>query len=307
MKLKAPLVILTAVLLVPSSNAFAGGRQGASYARSGPARSGPQRAAFRGAPGFRGSMGQFRGSPGTFRGTGTVMRSSNYNWAGTNRFAGVPRTTGWTRNTFATNRATTGTNVTNWNRFNSRTTRFSNNFTTTNRFRPAGFNHVSHAGNWGWHHHHDCNNSVVFSFGFPFFTAWDYGYYYPSAYYPYYPYTPYSYDPYTYYPGSSGYNGYIDPGYNNQYYDDGSGQQYDPGYGNNGQPYDSHQYNRGTHDNSVVARVQEQLTHDGYYKGAIDGVAGSRTYYAIRAYQRDHNLPVDGEITDQLLGEMGLR
>ena len=108
-----------------------------------------------------------------------------------------------------------------------------------------------------------------------------------------------------YYPGNSGYNGYIDPGYGNQYYD--NGQNYDPGYGNNGQQYDSHQYNRGTHDNSVVSQVQEQLAHDGYYKGAIDGVAGSRTYYAIRAYQRDHNLPVTGEITDDLLGEMGLR
>jgi len=307
MNLKAPLVTgcLTAVLLVPSISTFAGNRQGASYARSGGARSSPQRAAFRGGGGYRGSMGQFRASPGTFRGNGAVMRPSRSNWAGTNRFAGVPRTNAWTGNTFATNRATRGTNVTNWNRFNSGSTRFSNNWTTTNRFRASGINHYGHAGNWGWHHHHNNHSTVVFSFGFPFFTGWDYGYYYPSAYYPYYPYTPYYYNPYTYYPGYSGYNGYIDPGYGSEYND--NGQYYDPGYGNNGQPYDSHQYNRGTHDNSVVSQVQEQLAHDGYYKGTIDGVAGSRTYYAIRAYQRDHNLPVTGEITDDLLGEMGLR
>jgi hypothetical protein len=104
----------------------------------------------------------------------------------------------------------------------------------------------------------------------------------------------------------SGYSGYVDPGYGGQYYD--NGQYSDPGYEQNGRYHDSRQYDRGGgHESSVVARVQEQLAHDGYYKGTIDGVAGSRTYYAIRAYQRDHNLPVDGEITDQLLGEMGLR
>ena len=52
--------------------------------------------------------------------------------------------------------------------------------------------------------------------------------------------------------------------------------------------------------------MQEQLARDGYYKGDIDGVAGSRTYYAIRAYQRDHNLHVDGEVSDELLQQMGL-
>ena len=209
--------------------------------------------------------------------------------------------TNWNRFNSGTTRFNSGTT-----RFNSGTTRFSNNFTTANRFHPAGFNNIRYAGHWGWHHHHSCNNSVIFSFGFPFFSAWDYGYFYPSAYAPYYPYTPYSYDPYMYYPGYSGYNGYVDPGYSNQYYD--NGQNYDSGYGDNGQQYDSHQYSRGTGgDHSVVARVQEQLAHDGYYKGSIDGVAGSRTYYAIRSYQHDHNLPVTGEITDELLGEMGLR
>jgi len=62
-----------------------------------------------------------------------------------------------------------------------------------------------------------------------------------------------------------------------------------------------------TERGEIGRALQEQLAHDGYYKGSVDGVKGSRTYYAIRAYQRDHNLQVDGEITDQLLEAMGIR
>jgi N-acetylmuramoyl-L-alanine amidase len=57
----------------------------------------------------------------------------------------------------------------------------------------------------------------------------------------------------------------------------------------------------------VIADVQERLARDGYYKGTVDGVAGDRTYYAIRAYERDHHLRVDGAISNQLLTELGLR
>ncbi len=34
---------------------------------------------------------------------------------------------------------------------------------------------------------------------------------------------------------------------------------------------------------------------------------GPRTHYAIRAYERDHSLRVDGVISGQLLRNMGLR
>ena len=37
-----------------------------------------------------------------------------------------------------------------------------------------------------------------------------------------------------------------------------------------------------------VARLQRQLSRAGYYRGPIDGVMGSRTHYALRAYQHDH-------------------
>ena len=57
---------------------------------------------------------------------------------------------------------------------------------------------------------------------------------------------------------------------------------------------------------SVVVQVQERLARAGYYHGAIDGVLGPRTHAAIRRYERAHGLHVDGEISEPLLGTMGL-
>ncbi|MFL6515329.1 MAG: peptidoglycan-binding protein [Chthoniobacterales bacterium] len=150
-------------------------------------------------------------------------------------------------------------------------------------------------GNWNHHHGHHHDNSFIFfgGFGFPFYSDWDYGFY-PSAYYPYYPPAPYYYDPYM----------PIDNGA--PVYGDGSVPQ-DPSYN---QSDDGHHYDRGGgagDDHSLVSQVQEHLASGGYYKGSIDGVQGSRTYYAIRAYQREHHLPVTGEISDELLSDMGLR
>jgi peptidoglycan hydrolase-like protein with peptidoglycan-binding domain len=34
---------------------------------------------------------------------------------------------------------------------------------------------------------------------------------------------------------------------------------------------------------------------------------GSRTFYAIRAYERAQGLPVDGQIDQQLLAKLGLQ
>ncbi|TMP91147.1 MAG: peptidoglycan-binding protein, partial [Verrucomicrobia bacterium] len=39
---------------------------------------------------------------------------------------------------------------------------------------------------------------------------------------------------------------------------------------------------------SRVVRLQQQLARAGYYRGPIDGIMGSRTRYALRAYQHDH-------------------
>ena len=58
---------------------------------------------------------------------------------------------------------------------------------------------------------------------------------------------------------------------------------------------------------SIVIQVQRRLAHAGYYHGAIDGVMGPRTRYAIRAYERNRGLPIDGTISRQLLTTMGGR
>ena len=51
---------------------------------------------------------------------------------------------------------------------------------------------------------------------------------------------------------------------------------------------------------SAVARVQAGLQKLGYDPGSIDGVMGGKTETAIRAYQSDHGLLVDGRPTHEL-------
>ena len=46
--------------------------------------------------------------------------------------------------------------------------------------------------------------------------------------------------------------------------------------------------------------VQEGLTMRGFYVGAVDGRIGARTREAIRQYQSEANLPVDGQVTPEL-------
>jgi Putative peptidoglycan binding domain len=115
-----------------------------------------------------------------------------------------------------------------------------------------------HGGNWN--HCHGGHSSFVFIGGFPFFG---YGY----GYYPYgYGYYPYGYG----YGYGSGYYGYGGDYYGNGYY----GTSYYGGYGYNG-------------NRSGVIRLQQQLARAGYYRGAIDGIMGPQTRYALRAYQHD--------------------
>jgi hypothetical protein len=79
-------------------------------------------------------------------------------------------------------------------------------------------------------------------------------------------YSYYGYDPYGYgyYPDGYGYDAYNQPGY----------QGVAAGHG------------------SSVADIQQRLARAGYYHGRIDGVMGPRTRYAIRAYERSHNVRV---------------
>ena len=59
-------------------------------------------------------------------------------------------------------------------------------------------------------------------------------------------------------------------------------------------------------DDATVAAVQRRLARGGYYRGAIDGVIGQGTRTAIRAYERNNGLRIDGRIDRQLLATMGL-
>ena len=76
-------------------------------------------------------------------------------------------------------------------------------------------------------------------------------------------------------------------------------------FGNQGYNQSGYQANRGNGGN-VVVDVQQRLSRAGYYHGAIDGINGSGTHRAIRAYERSHGLPADGEIDRDLLNRMGL-
>ena len=118
--------------------------------------------------------------------------------------------------------------------------------------------------------------SYGYGYGYPYYSygpSVSFGFGYPY-WYGYYPYGYSSYYPYDY---SYGYYGYNRPGYDT--------------YGNG----------------SIVIQVQSRLARAGYYHGAIDGAMGPRTHYAIRAYERDHGLRMDGVISGQLLRNMGLR
>jgi hypothetical protein len=144
-----------------------------------------------------------------------------------------------------------------------------------------------HDGNWhrDWDRHRahfDHGHVFVFADGFWWgLYPWDYySYYaygsYPSNYsgYPYgyedYPYDSsdyYNQDPYSYY------NGYAPPAQNG---------------------------------NGVVSSVQSQLSKLGYYRGAVDGVAGDETQAAIARYQEDNDLSVTGTVTAATLQSLGL-
>ena len=59
-------------------------------------------------------------------------------------------------------------------------------------------------------------------------------------------------------------------------------------------------------DVSVVKIVQETLNSNGYDCGTPDGVAGSKTTEAIKTYQKEKGINVNGVITDELLDALGV-
>ncbi len=56
--------------------------------------------------------------------------------------------------------------------------------------------------------------------------------------------------------------------------------------------------------NTTVVSIQQQLNRLGYDAGSADGLLGPRTSYAIKQYQRDHNLLIDGRATPELANHL---
>ena len=55
---------------------------------------------------------------------------------------------------------------------------------------------------------------------------------------------------------------------------------------------------------AYVLGIQEELLAHGYHVGPIDGAIGKKTKGAIRQYQRDAGLPVNGVATKELLDHL---
>ena len=64
-------------------------------------------------------------------------------------------------------------------------------------------------------------------------------------------------------------------------------------------------YKRGS-SGSVVTQIQTKLSQWGYYHYDVDGVYGSRTESAVKAFQRSNGLTADGIAGNQTLAAMGI-
>ena len=56
----------------------------------------------------------------------------------------------------------------------------------------------------------------------------------------------------------------------------------------------------------MVRRAQGALKEQGYYEGEADGVLNPRTSGALKAYQREHNLPETGDLDPQTANRLGI-
>ena len=64
-------------------------------------------------------------------------------------------------------------------------------------------------------------------------------------------------------------------------------------------------YKKGS-SGAVVTQIQTKLKSWGYYTGTVDGIYGSGTERAVRAFQQKNGLTVEGTAGDQPLAAMGL-
>lgn len=55
-----------------------------------------------------------------------------------------------------------------------------------------------------------------------------------------------------------------------------------------------------------VKQIQTKLRDWGYYKGNVDGIYGSQTYEAVKAFQRNNGLTADGIVGPKTLAALGI-
>lgn len=55
-----------------------------------------------------------------------------------------------------------------------------------------------------------------------------------------------------------------------------------------------------------VKQIQSKLKDWGYYKGSVDGIYGSGTYEAVKAFQKSNGLNADGIAGSQTLSALGI-
>ena len=68
---------------------------------------------------------------------------------------------------------------------------------------------------------------------------------------------------------------------------------------------DASSYKKGS-TGSVVSQIQTALKNQGFYSGAVDGVFGSATEKAVKAYQQKYGLAVDGKVGRETLKALGI-
>lgn len=56
-----------------------------------------------------------------------------------------------------------------------------------------------------------------------------------------------------------------------------------------------------------MSQIQTKLKNWGYYSGEVDGVFGSETEKAVRAFQQKNGLTVDGKAGEKTLAAMGIQ
>ncbi|MFB0919869.1 MAG: spore cortex-lytic enzyme [Oscillospiraceae bacterium] len=68
---------------------------------------------------------------------------------------------------------------------------------------------------------------------------------------------------------------------------------------------DAASYKKGS-TGSVVTQIQKVLKNQGFYGGKVDGVFGKGTETALKGFQKEYGLPVDGKAGPKTLQAMGI-